>query len=179
MPPCAALGIAPEGDFATDDHRADLALFGLKPLFFTGCPVACEQAAGAIENITIYPIDKSVGRQRFDAVAWRSGLSQAAAAALENNLTDPYRPAGPFRVLVKMRDGEVIARKIAHRWNLDCRKDEIFINAGDMSELFMYLIRICYLTPLVEKVLPLSLSVYNLWGRLGLAWVRRQVRGDG
>jgi hypothetical protein len=45
-----------------------------------------------------------------------------------------------------------------------------------MHDLFMQLIRICYLTPLVEKLLPLSLATYNLWGRFGLAWMRRQIR---
>ena len=68
--------------------------------------------------------------------------------------------------MVKMRDGEVVARKIANRWKLNRRKDEILINTDDMKELFMHLIRICYLTPLVEKMLPLSLAMYNLWGRL-------------
>jgi D-aminopeptidase len=157
---------------------ACLAPFGLKPLFFTGCPVACEQAAEAIENLAVYPIDKMVGRQRFDVVTWRSGLAMAAASALENDLTRPYQPSGPFRALVKMRDGEAVARKISHRWKLDCRQDEILINTGDMQELFMQLIRICYLTPLVEKMLPLGLAAYNLWGRFGLAWTRRQIRYD-
>jgi D-aminopeptidase len=158
---------------------ASLSPFGLKPLFFAGCPVACEQASGAIENITVYPINKAVSRQRFDVVLWRSGLAKAAVAALENDSTVPFRPEGPFRALVKMRDGEMAARKIAYRWNLDCRQDEILINTGDMHELFMYLIRICYLTPMVEKMLPLSLAAYNLWGRFGLAWIRRQIRDYG
>ena len=155
---------------------ASLSPFGLKPLFFTGCPVACEQASAAIENIAVYPIDKAVSRQRFDVALWRSGLAKAAAAAIENDITVPYRPQGPFRVLVKMRDGEMAARKIAHRWKLDCRQDEILINTSDMQELFIQLIRICYFTPLVEKMLPLSLAAYNLWGRFGLAWMRRQIR---
>jgi len=157
---------------------ACLAPFGLKPLFFTGCPVACEQAAEAIENLAVYPIDKMVGRQRFDVVTWRLDLAIAAAAALENDLTHPFQPSGPFQALVKMRDGEAVARKISHRWKLDCRQDEILINTGDMQELFMQLIRICYLTPLVGKMLPLSLAAYNLWGRFGLAWTRRQIRYD-
>jgi D-aminopeptidase len=157
---------------------ASLFPFGLKPLFFSGCPVACEQASAAIENITVYPIDKTINRQRFDVVLWRSGLAKAAVAALENEFTVPYRPEGPFRALVKMRDGKMVARKIAQRWKLDCRQDEIFVNTGDMHELFMQLIRICYLTPLVEKMLPLSLAAYNLWGRFGLAWMRRQIRHD-
>jgi hypothetical protein len=32
---------------------------------------------------------------------------------------------GPYRVLVRMHDGEMAARKIAYRWNLDCHQDEI------------------------------------------------------
>jgi hypothetical protein len=47
-----------------------------------------------------------------------------------------------------------------------------------MRELFMHLIRICYLTPLVEKTLPFCLMAYNLWGRFSLAWIRRQIRQD-
>lgn len=155
---------------------ASLSPFDLKPLFFSGCPVACDQAAAAIKNIAVYPIDKAVNRQRFDFARWRTDLANAAVTALENNSTVPYRPEGPFRVLVKIRDGEMAARKIARRWKLDCRQDEILINTGDMHELFMHLIRICYLTPLVEKLLPLSLATYNLWGRFGLAWLRRQIR---
>ncbi len=153
-----------------------LAPFGLKPLFFSGCPVACEQAAATIENIAVYPIDKTMGRQQFDVEMWRSGLAKAALAALENALVDPYRPVGPFRALVKMRDGEAVAQKIANRWQLDRRQDEILFNVNDMRELFMLLIRICYLTPLVEKTMPFGLAAYNLWGRFGLAWIRRQIR---
>ena len=153
-----------------------LAPFGLKPLFFSGCPVACEQAAATIPHIAVYPIDKTAGRQKFDVTRWRCGLAKAAVATLENTLTVPYRPDGPFRALVKMRDGEVAARKIAQRWKLDHQQDEILINAVDMRELFLLLIRICYLTPLMEKTLPLGLGVYNLLGRFGQAWIRRQTR---
>jgi hypothetical protein len=39
----------------------------------------------------------------------------------------------------------------------------------------MALIPICYLTPLLEKMLPVCLFAYNLWGRIGLSWVRRQI----
>jgi D-amino peptidase len=99
--------------------------------------VACEQASAAIKNIVVYLLDKTVGRQRFDVASWRAGLASAAAAALENDLTDPYRPAGPLRVLMKMRDGEAAAQKVAKRWKLDRRGNEILINAGDMQELYM------------------------------------------
>ena len=155
---------------------ASLAPWGLKPIFFSGCPVACRQARASINNISVYPIDKSVGQQQFDASAWRSGLGQAAVKALKNNQTAPFEPRGPMRVVAKMRTGGGAARKIARRWGLDRRDDHIVIDAADIQDVYMHLIRICYLTPALEKTLPLGLRVYNIWGRIGLAWVRRQVK---
>ena len=154
-----------------------LAPWGLKPIFFSGCPVACKQAKARIHNISVFPIDKSVGQQQFDVATWRSGLQQAAVKALANNLTAPYEPEGPMRVVVKMRAGSIAARKIARRWGLDRRDDHIVIDAADIHDVYMHLIRICYLTPTLEKTLPLGLRIYNLWGRIGLAWVRRRFRG--
>jgi D-aminopeptidase len=153
---------------------ASLAPFGVKPVFFSGCPVACEQAVQTIGNLSVYVIDKSAGPDGFDARAWRNGLVQAALAALGNDLTEPYRPEGPFRARVAMRDGENTARKIAGRWRMVCKGDQIFLDAADIQDLYLNLIRICYLTPLIQKILPFCLPVYNLWGRLGLAWVRRK-----
>ncbi|UCD78733.1 MAG: M55 family metallopeptidase [Desulfobacterales bacterium] len=150
--------------------------FGVRPIFFSGCPVACKQALAAIENICVYPINKTLGNERFDIESWRFGLAKAAVASLENDLTVPCQPNGPFQALVKMRAGEAVARKLAHRWNLDCQDDQILIAAAGIQELYLALIRVCYLTPLVEKMLPICLFAYNLWGRIGLAWVRRQIK---
>jgi hypothetical protein len=108
---------------------------------------------------------------------WRAGLAKAAAASLENDLTAPYQPHGPMRALVKLRDGAAVARRLANRWNLGHDGNQIIFNAPDMGALYLQLIRICYLTPLVEKILPIGLLAYNLWGRMGLAWVRRQIKG--
>ena len=155
---------------------SSLAPRGLKPIFFTGCPVACKQAKIRIPNISVFPIDKSVGQQQFDVASWRSGLQQAAVKALGNNLTAPYEFEGPMRVVVKMRTGSIAARKIARRWGLDRCEDQIVIDAADIHDVYRHLIRICYLTPVLEKILPLGLRVYNLWGRIGLAWVRWKVR---
>ena len=155
---------------------ASLAPFGIRPLFFSGCPVACEQAAEAIENISLYSIDKSVGAEDLDRDSWRSGLAASAVGSLHNDKTAPYQSAGPLHAAVKMRDGQDAARKIAGRWNLKCAGDQIIFDAANMQALYMILIRICYLTPLVEKTLPFCLPAYNLWGRLGLAWVRRQLK---
>ena len=155
---------------------ASLAPFRVRPVFFSGCPVACEQAGAAIQHISLYPIEKSMGAGQFNAVAWRSGLAEAAVRSLSNDRVMPYRPEGPLRTVVKMRAGSAAARKIAVRWNLNCSGNRIMFNAPDMQTLYLDLIRICYLTPLVEKTLPFCLMAYNLWGRLGLAWVRRQLR---
>ena len=155
---------------------SSLAPYGMRPLFFSGCPVACGQAAAVIRNIFLYPIDKTVGRQRFNAEAWRSDLKQAVVAAIGNERTAPYRPPGPFQATVKMRDGEMVARKIAKRWKFDHHGDRILIKTLGMQDLYINLIRICYLTPLVEKTLPFCLIGYNLWGRIGLGWVRRRLK---
>jgi hypothetical protein len=50
------------------------------------------------------------------------------------------------------------------------------IDAPDVHSLYHSLIRLCYLPPGVEKSLPLSLALYNLVGRLGRLWVRRQLK---
>ena len=155
---------------------SSLAPWGLKPIFFTGCPVACKQAKTRIPNISVFPIDKSVGLQQFDVAAWRSGLQQAAVEALDNNLTTPYDLDGLMRVVVTMRGGPTAARKIARRWGLDRQDDQIVIETDSIHDVYMHMIRICYLTPAIEKILPLGLRLYNLWGRIGLAWVRRQIK---
>lgn len=152
---------------------ASLAPFGLRPIFFSGCPVACEQARAAINGIRLYPIDKIGGPHGFDAAAWRSGLARAAAASLNNHLSRPYQPAGPFRAVIKMRDGSQAAQNLAGRWGFEHNGDQIFINSVDIHTLYMQLIRLCYLSPLIERMLPAGLWVYNLWGRLGLFRVRR------
>lgn len=148
---------------------------GIKPLFFSGCPIACNQARSSIDHIAVFPIDKSVGREQYDAVAWRSDLAQAAVKSLHNSRTVPFRPEGPMRVKVRMHTGSAGAHKLARRWGLVHQGDQIVIDANDMHDVYMHLIRICYLTPLIEKTIPLGLWMYNLLGRIGLAWVRWQV----
>jgi D-amino peptidase len=152
-----------------------LAPFEIRPIFFSGCPVACEQAGAAIANISRYPIDKRAGVENFNSAEWRAGLARSVVESLKNDRSLPYRPDGPLRARVTLRDGEATARKIAKRWKLNRQKDQILINAAHIRELYMALIRICYLTPLVEKTLPVCLMAYNLWGRIGLSWVRRQI----
>jgi D-amino peptidase len=155
---------------------ASLAPYRLRPIFFSGCPVACSQAQEVIAGIDTFPIDKSQGPEGFDTLRWRQGLAAAAAASLQNRTAAVYLPQGPFEATVTMRDGERVARKLAFRWGFTHRDADIFLRADSIHTLYRDLIRICYLTPLAERALPLSLALFNLQGRLGLVWLRRQLK---
>lgn len=156
-----------------------LASHGVRPIFFSACPIACAQAREAINGIDVYPIDKTTGPAGFDADLWRSGLVSAAVASLNNVRTKPYAPAGPFKAVVTMRDGEKVARKIACRWGFHHEGAQIFIEVPDIHKLYGDLIRLCYLTPLVEKILPYALLWHRLKGRLGLEAVRKRLKQRG
>jgi len=155
---------------------AALAPYGVRPILFQGGPVACRQAESAIPGIVTHPIDKSSGPEGLDAPAWRAGLARAAVGALQNREVQPYRPPGPFRAVVTMRDGEYPARKVAERWGFDRDGPRILIEAADIHRLLTDLIRLAYLTPWIERVIPLGLIGYRIWGRWGLAWARARRR---
>ena len=98
---------------------ASLAPWGIRPIFFSGCPIACQQAEAVIEHMNCHPIDKSRGAQNFDARTWRSELARAAVRSLDNHGTSPYVPAGPFDARVTLRDGESAAARLARRWKFE------------------------------------------------------------
>lgn len=152
---------------------ASLAPYGIRPIFFSGCTVACAQAKETIPQIHTFSIDKTRGFDRFDANRWRQRLAQKVIESLDNELADTYSPPGPFEAVITMRDGEKIARKLAQRWGHQCKGASVFITTADIHQLYLSLIRMCYLTPLTEKILPLALAVSNLRGRLGMTWLRR------
>ena len=147
--------------------------FGIRPIFFSGCPVACDQAKDAIAGIDTYVIDKMDDQNRFDAKRWRRGLGQAVVGALKNDSTLPYQPAGPFDVKMTLRDGESAAHKLANRWQLDYDQATILFRTESFDDLYLQLIRLCYLTPWLERFQPLALAAYNFKGRIGLQWVRK------
>ncbi|MFH1982536.1 MAG: M55 family metallopeptidase [Pseudomonadota bacterium] len=159
---------------------AALARHGIAPVFFSGCPEACRQAVVVVPGIGTHPIDKSGGPGSLDSRAWRRELRQRGAAALHLSHLKPYRRRGPFDVDITFRDGEGAAA-VSRRWQLPHRGARITFSAADMATLYMMLIRICYLTPAVERLLPLGLPLFNLRGRLGRAWARDTAghrRGD-
>jgi D-amino peptidase len=157
---------------------ASLAPWGIRPIFFSGCPTACRQSQQAIANINVYPIDKSSGAENFDVAEWRAGLVRSAVESLTNHSTAPYTPAGPFNAVIQMRDGKKAAHRMAKRWGFSRRDNQIFINTNSMRTLYLNLIRLCYLTPMIERILPVSLLIYNLWGRAGRAWLRRKLNAQ-
>jgi D-aminopeptidase len=154
---------------------ASLAPWGIRPVFFSGCPVACDQATAVIENMDCFPIDKSRGPQSFDASAWRTALSQAAVKALSNQKSKPYQPEGPFEARVTLRQGRAAAARLARRWNFEQSGEHIRLQADELDQLYLALIKLFYLTPLTARILPLALMAFNLRGRLGIMWARRRL----
>lgn len=155
---------------------ASLAPWGIRPVFFSGCPVACKQAAAVIQNLDCFAIDKSRGIEKFDSSTWRSELARAAVKSLSNHRTIPYAPAGPFNATVTMREGKAVAAKLARRWKFERAGAQIRIQATDMIDLYLKLIKLCYLTPSIEKMLPLALVAFNLKGRIGIMRSRRRLK---
>ena len=155
---------------------ASLAPWEIRPIFFSGCPVACKQAAAVVENIHCFSIDKSQGPESFDYGSWRSALAQAAVRSLSNQKTRPYEPVGPFDARVTMRDGEAVAARLARRWKFEQLGAQIRIRSASFHRLYRELIRLCYLTPVIEKALPLALAAFNLKGRIGIIRARKRLK---
>jgi uncharacterized protein YqjF (DUF2071 family) len=128
-----------------------------------------------VPGISTFAIEKTAGGGGIDTGAWREGLARSAAASLSNKKTAPCLPEGPFAAKVVMRDGAAVAGKLARRWGLRREHDTIFIETGDIHELYRTLVRLCYLTPFSERIISAALPLYNLWGRAGRAWVRRRI----
>lgn len=154
---------------------ASLAPFGIPAIFFSGCPVACRQARTRIPGIHTFSIDKSIPTDTFDANRWRCDLARATVDALSTKSVAPYCPGGPLQAEITIRDGAQAAAKMADPWGFKRSGATVRIDAPDMHVLYTSLIRLCYLKPMAEKTLPLSLAFYNLVGRLGRLWVRCQL----
>jgi D-amino peptidase len=153
--------------------------YGARALFLSGCPVACRQAGDVMPWIRTCSLDKSGHSKNFDYDGWRQRCAGTAVESVRNEAAVPYRPSGPFNALVTLRDGEEAAEKIARRWGIERSGDTLNLQNRDIEELYLWLIRICYFTPAIERILPLGLMLYNGMGRSGLGWVRRRVKAEG
>ena len=78
-----------------------------------------------------------------------------------------------------MRDGEAEAARLCRRWKFDRAGDQIRIQRDSIHQMYMELIRLCYLTPAVEKILPLALAAFNLKGRSGIRSARKRLKRWG
>jgi len=154
---------------------AALAPFGIRPVFFSGCPEACRQAEAFMPGIQIYALPKTVAPDAVDAAAWRRGLAEAAARSLANEDVAPFDPPGPFDTVITMRDGAPAARRLGRRWRIEYHGPRLFFCSADLRQLYHTLIRLCYLTPFWERTLPAGLWLYRLIGMAGRLWVRRGI----
>jgi D-amino peptidase len=155
---------------------AILAPYGIRPLFFSGCPTACAQARQRLPGILALPIDKQGGPASLEVDRWRRQLAEAAVRSLSRPAPPPpYLPRGPFKAAVTFQGGARAAKRHAAPWGFSYRRATVSIEAETYGDLYRQLVRLCYLSPLVERALPLSLRLFNLRGRLGLAWARRRL----
>ncbi|MDD2997611.1 MAG: M55 family metallopeptidase [Candidatus Riflebacteria bacterium] len=146
---------------------------GLVPLFFSGCPVACAQAAAAIPNLHTFALEKPLVSS---PQTLREAMAESASMAMRNVAGNVYRPAGPFSTIVRMRDGNAAALKMRKRWKLDGDGDTVYFKTADIRQLYCQLIRLAYLNPVSESFLDLSLKTANLAGLLLQAWARYRAR---
>jgi len=145
--------------------------YSIKPIFFSGCPIACNEAMEDIKGISVFPIIKDKFGKIEDALCI-SQLAEAAADSLVNDFVKPYIIDPPFNAEIKMRDAEKAAKNISDRWKIRQKDATVLFTAKNFDEFYEKLIDITYLMPSLKKITPLALLLFNLYGRLGLAIVR-------
>lgn len=155
---------------------ASVAPFGLSPVFFSACPVACEHTQQKLKGTHCFPIDKPDNPKNFEAERWRQQLAAEAVHSLQLESPPPYLPNGPFSANVYMRDGEAVAKKLAKRWEFSHDENRIYFQSDTIDQLYLNLMRICYLTPFAEKILPFGIKLFNARGGFGLYWARKQLQ---
>lgn len=159
---------------------SSLAPFGVRPVFFSGCPTACAQAAAVIPGIGTFPVKKPAFGDEVERRTWRKAVAWSVVQRLSrDDFPPPFLPAGPFEAVLRWGEGRRAAGKIARRWGFTVRGDTILIRAETIHKLYYALIRLCYLNPAIEAMLPVCLPLYDLHGRAALQWARRQLRREG
>lgn len=153
---------------------ASLSPFELAPLFISGCPAACTQAAGAIEHLNTFSIDNKATMSEAERRMWREELGKQAARAASTVCGRPYLPKGPFNARLVLKGSSEATAARAARWGWPCENGVIRIQARDIHDLYAALLRMVYFTPVSFKMLPALLPAYHVMGRAGLAWARRQ-----
>jgi len=154
---------------------ASVAAHSLRPVFFSGCPIACAQAAESIEGITTCKIEKPLqGRIESIREQLANAATQAFTIAQDNRLPRPFQPKGPFNTIIKMSDGIPADTKLRKTWNLAGTDNEIHFTSKDMHSLYWQLIKLAYLTPFIHRFLKPALKISNLAGKIIHLWARRR-----
>jgi D-aminopeptidase len=150
--------------------------YSIKPIFFSGCPIACNEAIEDIQSISVFPIIKDkFGKVESDICVLQ--LTDAVANSLKNDSVKPYILEPPYNVEIRMRDGEKEAKKVSNRWKIKQKEETVLYASKSFDEFYEKLIDITYLTPALKKITPIALFLFNLYGRFGLAIVRFMRRG--
>ncbi len=148
---------------------------GMKPIFFSGCSVACAQAKEAINWLDTFNLDKPL---KTSPRKTRIDLANAAVASFKKNRAldlagrgkaKVFALEGPFKVKIEIRDGAEKAKALRSQWNLAGDGKEILFNANTHEELYWQLIRLAYFTPWIEKNIDLCLKLLRMLGKLELA----------
>ena len=150
---------------------SSLAPFGLRPLLFSGCPAACDQAGSALglPVCPITPADKQTVRARR---RWREKLAQRAVLAAGRNGIQPHLPKGPFNARIHLKAGPGKMKQAARAWGHAFRDGAIHIRASDMNALYRNLIALAYFTPWTFKLAGPGLTAYRLAGAAALFLAR-------
>ncbi|MCP3954241.1 MAG: M55 family metallopeptidase [Desulfobacterales bacterium] len=157
---------------------ASLAPYGVRPLFFTGCPVACDQARAAIPGIATFAVHKPFTTGGQGTEKWRQAMARAAVNSLKTQAPPPFMPIGPFQAEVRFRDGTAAARQVQTRWAFARTGNTILLEADTLANLYDDLIKIAYLTPWIQAFLPLGLFLYRILGMAGIAWVKLRLKSQ-
>lgn len=144
---------------------SSVAQAGLKPIFFSGCPVACEQTSKKINNIHTHAITN-----KSNPEAQRKMLAISAAKALNNTSVLPHTPEGPFYTELELKCSPEKTRQIAKKWNLESKDNKIIIQTCTIAELYRTLINIAYLTPFISKSPEIFTRAFAIFGRFSQLW---------
>ncbi len=155
---------------------AVLAPYNIKPLFFSGCPIACKHTESEIKHLNCWPIAQTDKQNESARIAWRKKLAEQAVKSLSENPGFVYQPKGIFHAAITFKTNTSLVKKMALNWGYHFEDRTIYIDTKSLEGLYSKLIRLVYLSPLSFKLLPVGLPIYNLMGKMGLAWANWQLK---
>lgn len=151
-----------------------LSHYGLVPIYFSGCPVACDQVRNTMNGVDTFSITEADKLNEKTRVIWRNQLKNSISECLTAPNTRPYHQEGPFKIEITFQS-HIPVSKIASQWRVHYKRKTIFLDVADIRQMYQSVIRIIYLTPGLLRYLPFALPVYHLMGRAGLAYAKRRL----